>query len=522
DFSYNQLSGSIPASFSELRQLTFISLFVNRLNGSIPSELGSLTNLESLDLSYNQLSGSIPASLGDLRELKSLHLDHTNVSGTIPPSLGGLLYLKNFTTKDTNLTCPDNYTSCGQTQNPWTAFCRKCPFFCETCLKSTANPSDSSGLPLGAIIGIVVASVVVVVLLLLAAVLLCLRHKQRQKTTALTSTEFSLSEVEAATSNWSADNQLGSGAFGDVYKGVSPRDGVTEWAVKRAKLIDVDFQREIQQMADKNHPNIVRLLGFAVGGDMRTRPEQVLIYEFVPNGDLATWLDPTKSPFSLTLPQWLGILIGAARGLEYLHSFGFVHRDIKPANILISADMQAKIADFGLVRVGEGTTVGSTRVMGTPGYVDPVYTRTNKATTATDVYSFGVLILVVLTGRSSIAEPGRERMHILHWVEECLKGSNLACLKNPTVEVSEEVLLRLTQLALTCTVDRTASRPTMGDVANELLVIKNEVGGKEEVSAAVKVDEENEERKSAYTALKTLDEEIDLIHDDNILSIRCC
>ncbi|CAI5952059.1 unnamed protein product, partial [Closterium sp. NIES-65] len=415
DFSYNQLSGSIPASFSELRQLTFISLFVNRLNGSIPSELGSLTNLESLDLSYNQLSGSIPASLGDLRELKSLHLDHTNVSGTIPPSLGGLLYLKNFTTKDTNLTCPDNYTSCGQTQNPWTAFCRKCPFFCETCLKSTANPSDSSGLPLGAIIGIVVASVVVVVLLLLAAVLLCLRHKQRQKTTALTSTEFSLSEVEAATSNWSADNQLGSGAFGDVYKGVSPRDGVTEWAVKRAKLIDVDFQREIQQMADKNHPNIVRLLGFAVGGDMRTRPEQVLIYEFVPNGDLATWLDPTKSPFSLTLPQWLGILIGAARGLEYLHSFGFVHRDIKPANILISADMQAKIADFGLVRVGEGTTVGSTRVMGTPGYVDPVYTRTNKATTATDVYSFGVLILVVLTGRSSIAEPGRERMHILHW-----------------------------------------------------------------------------------------------------------
>ncbi|CAI5939947.1 unnamed protein product [Closterium sp. NIES-64] len=179
-------------------------------------------------------------------------------------------------------------------------------------------------------------------------------------------------------------------------------------------------------MADKNHPNIVRLLGFAVGGDMRTRPEQVLIYEFVPNGDLEKWLDPT------------------------------------------------------------------------------------------------MLILVVLTGRSSIAEPGRERMHILHWVEECLKGSNLACLKNPTVEVSEEVLLRLTQLALTCTVDRTASRPTMGDVANELLVIKNEVGGKEEVSAAVKVDEENEERKSAYTALKTLDEEIDLIHDDNILSIRCC
>ncbi|CAI7881657.1 unnamed protein product [Closterium sp. NIES-53] len=113
-------------------------------------------------------------------------------------------------------------------------------------------------------------------------------------------------------------------------------------------------------MADKNHPNIVRLLGFPVGGDMRTRPEQVLIYEFVPNGDLARWLDPAKAPFSLTLPQWLGILIGAACGLEYLHRFCFVHRDIKPANILIGADMQANVPDFGLVKVGEGTTVGCT------------------------------------------------------------------------------------------------------------------------------------------------------------------
>ncbi|CAI5500188.1 unnamed protein product, partial [Closterium sp. Naga37s-1] len=479
------------------------------------------------DLSYNQLSGSIPDSLGGLRELKSLRLHRTNLSGTIPPSIGGLLYLQNFTTKDTNLTCPDNYTSCGQKQNPWTAFCRKCPFFCQTCLGSTAppaaNPSasssesasatsgGSSGLPLGAIIGIVVAAVVLM-MLLLAAVLLCLRHKQQQKTTALHSAEFSLAEVAAATDNWSQDNQLGSGAFGDVYKGVSPRDGVTEWAVKRAKLIDVDFQREVQQMADKNHPNIVWLLGFAVGGDMRTRPEQVLIYEFVPNGDLEKWLDPTKAPFVLTLPQRLGILIGAARGLEYLHSFGFVHRDVKPANILIGADMQAKVADFRLVRVGEGTTVGSTRVMGTPGYVDPVYSRTNKATTATDVYSFGVLILVVLTGRTHNAETSKGSMHVLPWVDECLSKGDLGSLKSPGMDAPKEVLLRLTQLAVSCTVDRTAIRPTMGDVANELQAVRNEVGGKEEVRAAVKVDAEDEERKSALKIHQSLEEAIDLIH----------
>ncbi|CAI5459760.1 unnamed protein product [Closterium sp. Yama58-4] len=591
DLSRNQLSGSIPASFSELQKLGYIYLYTNDLTGSIPSNLGSLTNLEAvgfnvnnlagsipdslmslakltyLNLSMNSLSGTIPSTVGNMRHLLKLHLHDNNLSGpiptsigdsllyleelnlfnndfsgAIPPSIGNLFDLQTFTTWGTSLTCPVDYTSCVQQQIAETAFCRKCPSFCTTCLELTAAPpapspnsssisqydsatsGGASGLSLGGIIGIVVAGGGGAAAAAAAAVLRYLRHKRQQKATdiplasmagswaALHSTEFSLAEVEAATNNWAAANQLGSGAFGDVFKGVSPLDGVTEWAVKRAKLLHVDFQREVQQMADKNHPNIVRLLGFAVGGDMRTRPEQVLIYEFEPNGDLEKWLNSTKAPFSLTLPQWLGILIGAARGLEYLHSFDFVHRDIKPANILVSADMQAKIADFGLVRMGEGTTVGSTRVMGTPGYVDPVYSRTNKATTATDVYSFGVLILVVLTGRSPIAEAGGERTHILHWVEDCLaKGSDLSCLKNPCVDVSEEVLLRLTQLAVSCTVGRTASRPTMGDIANELQAIRNEVAGKEEVSAAVKVDEEVVERLSVFRNLKTLDEEIDLI-----------
>ncbi|GJP72771.1 hypothetical protein CLOP_g3516, partial [Closterium sp. NIES-67] len=136
---------------------------------------------------------------------------------------------------------------------------------------------------------------------------------------------------------------------------------------------------------------------------LRTRPEQVLIYEYVPNGDLQRWINP-EAASSLGLKQRLDILIGIARGFEYLHSFGLVHRDIKPANILISADMQAKIADFGLVRAGEGTTAGTTRIMGTPGYVDPAYSRTSKATTASDVYSFGVLMLVVLTGQPPVAD----------------------------------------------------------------------------------------------------------------------
>ncbi|CAI5999149.1 unnamed protein product [Closterium sp. NIES-65] len=148
-----------------------------------------------------------------------------------------------------------------------------------------------------------------------------------------------------------------------------------------------------------------------------------------------------EAPSCLTLKQQLDILIGAARGLEYLHSFGLVHRDIKPANILLGAKMQAKIADFGLVREEEGSTVGTTRVMGTPGYV-----------------------------------------------EACISSDTQTSLKDLSMDAPDHAVLCLAKLALSCTVERGAYRPSMAGIANELLAIRNEVMGTEELSAAIKVD----------------------------------
>ncbi|CAI5515877.1 unnamed protein product [Closterium sp. Naga37s-1] len=229
-------------------------------------------------------------------------------------------------------------------------------------------------------------------------------------------------------------------------------------------------------MADKNHPNIVRLLGFAVGGDMRTRPEQVLIYEFVPN----------EASQPLSLQQRLDILIGVARGLEYLHSFKIVHRDIKPANILIGDDMQAKIADFGVARMVEGTTVGKTQYAGTPGYMDPAYIKTRTATTASDVYSFGVLMLVVLSGRPDPTDCDGNGQHILQWVPS---------LKDPTMDAPGDAVLRVAELAVSCTVDRTASRPSMAHIATQLQAVREEVAGREELREALKVDTEVQEMR---------------------------
>ncbi|GJP31569.1 hypothetical protein CLOM_g13523 [Closterium sp. NIES-68] len=205
------------------------------------------------------------------------------------------------------------------------------------------SSSDStSGLSTGAIIGIVAAAVLLLLLLLGSVWWIVARTQASASASSAPSLpcqQYSLALVARATGNWSKENLLGSGAYGDVYHGVCPDDDTTVWAVKRAKVITTDFRKEVAQMATKHHPNLVRLLGFAVGGDVNTRVENVLIYEFIVNGDLQRWIGQ-DAPTCLTLLQRMDILIGAARGLEYLHSFGIVHRDIKPANILIGAQMQ--------------------------------------------------------------------------------------------------------------------------------------------------------------------------------------
>ncbi|CAI5458294.1 unnamed protein product [Closterium sp. Yama58-4] len=251
-------------------------------------------------------------------------------------------------------------------------------------------------------------------------------------------------------------------------------------------------------MADKNHPNKICLLGYA---------------GFIHGVFAAARLLCAEAPFQLTLTQRLGILTGAARGLEYLHSFGIVHRDIKPANILITHDMQAKVADFGLARVEEGTRVGSTRVMGTPGYVDPTYSTTSKATTATDVYSFGVLILVVLSGRPPTFDIQGDATHILKWAKACMAAGTKGDLKDPSMEAPEDAMLRLAELAVQCTGDRTASRPSMADIANELLAVRNEVAGRDESSAALQVDSEVDEKRIFARPTRSLQAEIQALNN---------
>ncbi|CAI5462890.1 unnamed protein product, partial [Closterium sp. Yama58-4] len=137
----------------------------------------------------------------------------------------------------------------------------------------------------------------------------------------------------------------------------------------------------------------------------------------------------------------------------------------------------AQDCSLGLLRVGEGTTVQATRVMGTPGYVDPAYARTQKATTATDVYSFGLLMLMVTTGRDVTFFDEGKSVNVADWVKEQIGRNDIAALKDPRMEAPEDIIMRIMQLAVRCTAKRTANRPSMTDIAIELQAILIALGG---------------------------------------------
>ncbi|CAI5984535.1 unnamed protein product [Closterium sp. NIES-65] len=237
-------------------------------------------------------------------------------------------------------------------------------------------------------------------------------------------------------------------------------------------------------MASKHHPHLVRLLGYCMDMNTTTRHiEQILVYEYMVNNDLESWIGPGIA-HPLTLRQRLDVLIGVAKGLQYLHDFGIVHRDIKPANILLDAKMQAKIGDFGLVKLSGGTCMGSsvaaTRVMGTPGYVDPAYFKTQKATPAADVHS---------------RQSGHGTNHFAvvfdpNQVAPLVASSDVAAFKDPRLDAPDDFVLRMARLALACTAMPTASRPSMARVLGDLLAMKEEIMGAEVHRAACRIDKE--------------------------------
>ncbi|CAO2829840.1 unnamed protein product [Amaranthus hypochondriacus] len=284
---------------------------------------------------------------------------------------------------------------------------------------------------------------------------------------------FSLEELQKSTHNFSEANNIGSGGYGKVYRGVLNDGHIV--AIKRSQQGSMqgsrEFKNEVELLSRVHHKNLVKLVGFCFD-----KGEHTLVYEFIPNGTLMDSLSG-KSGIQLDWLKRLMVTLGSARGLQYLHELAdppIIHRDIKSSNILLDERLNAKVADFGLSKLfGDTDQKGyvTTQVKGTMGYLDPEYFMTNQLTEKSDIYSFGVVMLELITAR----RPIQDGKYIVKEIREAKDGKNdlysLQRVMDPILLSNTTLLVgfeKYVDLALKCVQEEGAKRPTMGEVVKEI------------------------------------------------------
>ncbi|KAI3700105.1 hypothetical protein L2E82_44722 [Cichorium intybus] len=492
NFQKMGLTGTISPNFSSFKSLQRLILANNNLNGTIPKELKDLPNLIEIDVSNNNLYGPIPdfSKTVDVKTAGNLDIgkDGPTLTPVSPSGDGG--------------TKPNGGGGGGR-------------------------KSSNTGVVVGSVVGGVCA-------VFFAGLLgVCVYKTKRKQSNRIpyqntmvihprhsasdgdgvkitiagssapggpTSESFSHTSsgpgpsdihiVEAGnmvisiqvlknvTNNFSSDNILGRGGFGTVYKG-ELHDG-TKIAVKRMesgvmseKGLD-EFKSEIAVLTKVRHRHLVALLGYCLDGN-----ERLLVYEYMPQGTLSRflfdWQEEGLKPLEWT--KRLIIALDVARGVEYLHGLAqqsFIHRDLKPSNILLGDDMRAKVADFGLVRLApDGKASLVTRLAGTFGYLAPEYAVTGRVTTKIDVFSFGVILMELITGRRALDETQQEEsVHLVQWFRRMhINKDTFRKAIDPSLDLDEEALASVStvaELAGHCCAREPHQRPDMSHAVNVL------------------------------------------------------
>eukprot|EP01018_Ginkgo_biloba_P025027 Gb_24466 [translate_table: standard] len=378
------------------------------------------------------------------------------------------------------------------------------PFFFIANPYAFSDTSTSSGLSSGVIIGIAIGAAVLC-LAILGIGVYALRQKRRAEKALELSNPFaswrtsapdsggapklkgarwfSFQELRKSTNNFSEANEIGSGGYGKVYKGILPGGGEM-LAIKRAQQGSMqggaEFKNEIELLSRVHHKNLVGLIGFCF-----EQAEQMLVYEYMPNGTLRESLSGRTS-IHLDWRRRVRIALDSAKGLSYLHELvnpPIIHRDVKSSNILLDENLNAKVADFGLSKLvadggidagGKGHV--STQVKGTLGYLDPDYYMTQKLSEKSDVYSFGVVLLEIITAKQPIVH-GK---YIVREVRTALERDGMRALNellDPLLRDSYSLtgLESFVELALRCVEEAVEDRPSMSEVVKELesIIVKD-------------------------------------------------
>ncbi|XP_074573956.1 putative leucine-rich repeat receptor-like serine/threonine-protein kinase At2g19230 [Curcuma longa] len=431
------LTGEITKSFANLSTLQYLDLSYNNLTGPIPDDLANLSSLKLLDLTRNQLNGSVPSNLLEMAQ-----------NGLLTLRLGGNPHL-----------C-DNGTSCNV----------------------TPKKKKISTL-------VIVILCIVPVLILLMVIVIVWRVRKTQGLTRgssvdpqngfakptdnalqLENHQFTYMELQNITNNF--QKILGKGGFGSVFHG-HLEDG-TQVAVKMLSQSSLqgtkEFLAEAQHLTRVHHRNLVSLVGYC-----NEVNHLALVYEFMSQGTLQDHLQGrANNATALSWRQRLHIAIDAAQGLEYLQNGckpPLVHRDVKSGNILLSEALEAKIADFGLSKAfpNEANSHVSTVVVGTPGYLDPEYYNTFQLSKKSDVYSYGVVLLELITGLPPIVQ-GTEIVHLTQWVLQRLAKGYIEDVVDPKLEGVYDInsIWKCANIALKCTSHTSQQRPTMSEVVMQL------------------------------------------------------
>ncbi|KAJ0470091.1 putative protein kinase RLK-Pelle-RLCK-VIIa-2 family [Helianthus annuus] len=303
--------------------------------------------------------------------------------------------------------------------------------------------------------------------------------------------EFKFSELKSATKNFSLSVKLGEGGFGSVYTGTirNPRDPSKDLNVAVKQLGKRGFQGHKEWVTEVNvlgiveHPNLVKLVGYCAE-DHGKEIERLLVYEYMPNKSVEYYLS-SKSPKTLSWSMRLKVAQDAARGLAYLHEgldFQIIFRDFKSSNILLDDQWNAKLSDFGLARLGpkEGYTHVTTAVVGTMGYSSPEYIQTGRLTTKNDVWSYGVFLYELITGRRPFdRNRPTEEQKLLEWVRPFLDVKNFPLIVDTRLEGKYPLksALKLSLIANKCLSRNPKSRPKMSEVlemVNRLVAVESE------------------------------------------------
>ncbi|KAL6324107.1 hypothetical protein AAG906_006378 [Vitis piasezkii] len=466
DLSFNNLQGSLPTEIGHFSNLALsLNLSNNNLQGELPASIGNLASVQAIDLSANKFFGVIPSLIGRCISMEYLNLSHNMLEGTIPESLKQIIDLGYLDLAFNNLTgnVPIWIGDSQKIKNLNLSYNR------------LTGEVPNSGRSAGAETAILMYSPT---------------HHGTQTLTER--------EIEIATGGFDEANLLGEGSFGRVYKAII-NDGKTVVAVKVLQEECVQgyrsFKRECQILSEIRHRNLVRMIGSTWNSGFKA-----IVLEYIGNGNLEQHLYPGGSDeggSELKLRERMGIAIDVANGLEYLHEgcpVQVVHCDLKPQNVLLDNDMVAHVADFGIGKLISGdkprghVTTTTAFLRGSVGYIPPEYGQGIDVSTRGDVYSFGVMMLEMITRKRPTNEMFSDGLDLRKWVCSAFPNQVLdivdISLKHEAylqegsgaLHKLEQCCIHMLDAGMMCTEENPQKRPLISSVAQRLKNVWKEMG----------------------------------------------